>query len=196
MRLLAALLLVAAVATGHICVWSPMQRQPFAINTPGARTCFRYLPPCGNITAGAPLTKLVAGSRYTVQLQQNLNRTQLSVSVDYCCSRILQTSIRRPLAGSMRRSPSLRTRLKPTSLCSSAIASRTTTVSCCLPSLVAHHASSCSDEHDRADQVTRLSLHARCSYFGIFAASRSLARFRMSSATTASCACATCPTVS
>jgi hypothetical protein len=52
-----------------------MQRGQFDISTPGAHPCYRKIGPCGNInsTSSSPRTSLVAGSRYRVQFQQNLN---------------------------------------------------------------------------------------------------------------------------
>jgi hypothetical protein len=59
----------------HICLWSPMQRGEFDISTPGAHPCYRKIAPCGNInsSSSSPRTSLVAGSKYTVEFQQNLN---------------------------------------------------------------------------------------------------------------------------
>lgn len=65
----------------HICLWSPMQRGEFDISTPGARPCYRKIGPCGNInsTASSPRTSLVAGSKFTVEFQQNLNHYYTNV---------------------------------------------------------------------------------------------------------------------
>ncbi|CAF0953299.1 unnamed protein product [Rotaria sordida] len=59
----------------HICLWSPMQRGEFDISTPGAHPCYHKIAPCGNINASSssPRTSLVAGSKYNVEFQQNLN---------------------------------------------------------------------------------------------------------------------------
>jgi hypothetical protein len=59
----------------HLCLWSPMQRGQFDISTPGAHYCYRKIGPCGNInsTSSSPRTSIVAGSRYRVEFQQNLN---------------------------------------------------------------------------------------------------------------------------
>lgn len=59
----------------HLCLWAPMQRGDFDISTPGAHVCYRKIGPCGNLnsTSSSPRTSLVAGSKYRVQFQQNLN---------------------------------------------------------------------------------------------------------------------------
>ena len=72
------LLLLATLSSDvhtHVCLWAPMQRGAFDISTPGAHVCYRKPAPCGNVnsTSSSPRTSLVAGSRYTVQFQQNLN---------------------------------------------------------------------------------------------------------------------------
>jgi hypothetical protein len=78
MHLAFSLLVFFIVGNGvymHICLWAPMQRGQFDISTPGAHPCYRKLGPCGNInsTSSSPRTSLVAGSRYRVHFQQNLN---------------------------------------------------------------------------------------------------------------------------
>ncbi|UJR25680.1 hypothetical protein I4U23_007031 [Adineta vaga] len=59
----------------HICMWAPIQRGQFDISVPGAHPCYRKIGPCGNINASSssPRTSLVAGSKYKVEFQQNLN---------------------------------------------------------------------------------------------------------------------------
>ncbi|CAF0779537.1 unnamed protein product [Adineta ricciae] len=59
----------------HICMWAPMQRGQFDISTPGAHPCYRKIGPCGNVnsSSSSPRTSLVAGSKYKVEFQQNLN---------------------------------------------------------------------------------------------------------------------------
>jgi hypothetical protein len=59
----------------HLCLWAPMQRGEFDISVPGAHPCYRKIGPCGNInsSSSSPRTSLVAGSKYKVEFQQNLN---------------------------------------------------------------------------------------------------------------------------
>ncbi|CAF2362343.1 unnamed protein product [Rotaria sp. Silwood2] len=68
-------LIIANGVHMHICLWSPMQRGEFDISTPGAHPCYRKIAPCGNINASSssPRTSLVAGGKYNVEFQQNLN---------------------------------------------------------------------------------------------------------------------------
>jgi hypothetical protein len=72
------LLVLLTIGNGvhmHLCLWAPMQRDTFDISTPGAHPCYRKIGPCGNInsSASSPRTSLVAGSKYKVEFQQNLN---------------------------------------------------------------------------------------------------------------------------
>ncbi|CAF2000731.1 unnamed protein product [Rotaria magnacalcarata] len=70
-----ALLFIGHGVHMHLCLWSPMQRGDFDISTPGAHPCYRKIGPCGNInsSSSSPRTPLVAGSKYNVEFQQNLN---------------------------------------------------------------------------------------------------------------------------
>ncbi|CAF5187396.1 unnamed protein product, partial [Rotaria magnacalcarata] len=70
-----ALLFIGHGVHMHLCLWSPMQRGDFDISTPGAHPCYRKIGPCGNInsSSSSPRTSLVAGSKYNVEFQQNLN---------------------------------------------------------------------------------------------------------------------------
>jgi hypothetical protein len=78
MQLVFSLLVLFVIGNGvnmHICLWAPMQRGTFDISYPGAHPCYHKLGPCGNInsTSSSPRTTLVAGSKYKVEFQQNLN---------------------------------------------------------------------------------------------------------------------------
>jgi len=79
MHLVFSLLLLFIIGNGvhmHLCLWSPIQRGPVPdILQPGAEQCHRKIGPCGNInaTSESPRVSLVAGSRYRVNFQQNLN---------------------------------------------------------------------------------------------------------------------------
>jgi len=62
------------VVDGHLCMWTPHQRGPLDISSPGNRACYGVNPPCGtNYTAGPVTAKLTGGSTFEVEFQQNLN---------------------------------------------------------------------------------------------------------------------------
>jgi hypothetical protein len=78
MHLVFSLLVLFIVGHGvhmHLCLWAPMQRGTVDISTPGAHPCYRKIGPCGNMnsSSSSPRTSLVAGSKYKVEFQQNLN---------------------------------------------------------------------------------------------------------------------------
>ena len=60
----------------HICIWAPLQRGNFSIDTPGSHVCYLKEGPCGrgaNQINGPARTSIEAGSTYNIKFQQNLN---------------------------------------------------------------------------------------------------------------------------
>jgi hypothetical protein len=68
-------LVLASIASAHICMWSPRQRGRLSITTPGDPSCYRPYPvdQCGNSPVELPQTKYKGGSVATLHFQQNLN---------------------------------------------------------------------------------------------------------------------------
>jgi hypothetical protein len=61
------------VVQAHICMWAPLQRQGYSIETPGESLCYLKVGPCGGVASAEPQTTLVGGKPFTIAFQQNLN---------------------------------------------------------------------------------------------------------------------------
>ena len=66
------------LASGHICMWSPLQRnrdgESYDISSPGNTMCRNTEEDvCGGVPTGRVFTDLTAGQPYDVLFQQNLN---------------------------------------------------------------------------------------------------------------------------
>jgi len=61
------------VAAAHICMWAPLQRNGYSIDTPGESLCYLKEGPCGGVASADPTTSLVGGQDFTIMFQQNLN---------------------------------------------------------------------------------------------------------------------------
>eukprot|EP01033_Poteriospumella_lacustris_P004845 gene4845-3474_t len=66
-------LTLLGVANAHICMWSPVQRNGFSIDTPGESLCYLKEGPCGGVPSASPITKLTGGQEFSIAFQQNLN---------------------------------------------------------------------------------------------------------------------------
>lgn len=69
---------IVGSAYGHICMWSPLQRQrdgeTYDISSPGNTMCRNTDDDvCGGVPEGPVMTKLIAGEPYDIAFQQNLN---------------------------------------------------------------------------------------------------------------------------
>ena len=67
------LLLLAAPASSHICVFAPHQRGALDVSQAGDHDCYRKTQPCGDNTPGPIAASLQPRQLYTVRWQQNFN---------------------------------------------------------------------------------------------------------------------------